>query len=150
MVIVWVIVRVPFSGRRFNKTDSTRTLFACKPPPCAALRFLAKFLRHHAAGNENMNLQVNSRLPGLVSRIERLEEERAALAADIKDVYTEAKSAGYDTKILRKLIAERKLEDDEAREARCLLDLYRRELSGFETTPLGVAIASGVDDAAPE
>ena len=97
-----------------------------------------------------MNSHPNSRLPGLVSRIERLEEERAALAADIKDVYTEAKSAGYDTKILRKLIAERKLEDDEAREARCLLDLYRRELSGFETTPLGVAMASDVDDAAPE
>ena len=96
-----------------------------------------------------MNSHPNSRLPGLVSRIERLEEERTALAADIKDVYTEAKSAGYDTKILRKLIAERKL-DDEAREARCLLDLYRRELSGFETTPLGGVMASGVDDAAPE
>jgi uncharacterized protein (UPF0335 family) len=97
-----------------------------------------------------MNSHPNSRLPGLVSRIERLEEERAGLAADIKDVYTEAKSAGYDTKILRKLIAERKLEDDEAREARCLMDLYRRELSGFETTPLGGVMASGVDDAAPE
>lgn len=92
-----------------------------------------------------MNLQANSRLPGLVSRIERLEEERAALAADIKDVYTEAKSAGYDTKILRKLIAERKLEDDEAREARCLMDLYRRELDGFETTPLGAAAQSDED-----
>lgn len=89
-----------------------------------------------------MNTPPNSRLHTLVSRIERLEEERATLSLDIKDIYTEAKSAGYDTKILRKLIAERKLETEQAREARTLLDLYRDELTAFESTPLGRAMVS--------
>lgn len=90
-----------------------------------------------------MDLPPNSRLPGIVARIERLEEERKLLGDDIKDIYTEAKSAGYDVKVLRKLVAERKLEAEEVREARCLLELYRQELTRFETTPLGKVMASG-------
>ena len=88
-----------------------------------------------------MDLPPNSRLPGIVARIERLEEERKLLGDDIKEIYTEAKSAGYDVKVLRKLVAERKLEAEEVREARCLLELYRQELTRFETTPLGKVMA---------
>ena len=99
-----------------------------------------------------MDLPPNSRLPGIVARIERFEEEKKLLGDYIKDIYTEAKSAGYDVKVLRKLIAERKLEAEEVREARCLLELYRQELTRFETTPLGKVMASdaaGDDYTAP-
>lgn len=60
-----------------------------------------------------------------IERIERLEEEKKALAADIKDVYSQAKSQGYDTKIIRKLISLRRLEDQEREETEQLLDLYK-------------------------
>lgn len=68
------------------------------------------------------------RLRSLVDRIERLEEERKALGNDIKDIYAEAKSAGFDVKVLRQLIRIRKQEAAEVEEQETLLDLYRRAL----------------------
>jgi uncharacterized protein (UPF0335 family) len=68
------------------------------------------------------------RLRSIVDRIERLEEERKALASDIKDIYAEAKSAGFDVKVLRQLIRIRKQEAAEVEEQETLLDVYRRAL----------------------
>ncbi len=68
------------------------------------------------------------RLRGLVERIERLEEEKKALADDIKDVFAEAKSAGFDVKVLRQLIRLRRQQPAEIEEQETLLDLYRRAL----------------------
>ena len=68
------------------------------------------------------------RLRSLVERIERLEEERKSLSSDIKDIYAEAKSAGFDVKVLRQLIRIRKEEPAEVEEQETLLDLYRRAL----------------------
>jgi uncharacterized protein (UPF0335 family) len=84
----------------------------------------------------------NRLLPTLVARIERLEAERVDLAISVKEIYAEAKSAGYDAKILRKLIAERKLDPDKVSAAQSMLDLYRDELTAFESTPLGRAALS--------
>ena len=68
------------------------------------------------------------RLRSIVDRIERLEEERKALGNDIKDIYAEAKSAGFDVKVLRQLIRIRKQEAAEVEEQETLLDVYRRAL----------------------
>ena len=68
------------------------------------------------------------RLRSLIDRIERLEEERRALGGDIKDIYAEAKSAGFDVKVLRQLIRIRKQEPAELEEQETLLDVYRRAL----------------------
>ena len=63
-------------------------------------------------------------LKSLVERIERLEEEKKAIAGDIKEVYAEAKANGFDTKILRKVISLRKKEAAEREEEQSMLDLY--------------------------
>ena len=63
-------------------------------------------------------------LKSLVQRIERLEEEKSTISADIKEVYGEAKGTGYDVKILRKVIALRKRDMNERMEEETLLDLY--------------------------
>lgn len=68
------------------------------------------------------------RLRSLVERIERMEEERKAISSDIKDIYAEAKSAGFDVKVLRQLIRIRKLEAAEVEEQETMLDMYRRAL----------------------
>ena len=68
------------------------------------------------------------RLRSLVERIERLEEERKALGNDIKDIYAEAKSAGFDVKVVRTLISLRKKEPAEVEEQETMLDIYRRAL----------------------
>ena len=68
------------------------------------------------------------RLRSVIERIERLEEERKALASDIKDVYSEAKSAGFDVKVIRQIIRIRKQEPAEVEEQESLLDVYRRAL----------------------
>ena len=71
------------------------------------------------------------RLRSLVDRIERLEEERKALGGDIRDIYAEAKSAGFDVKVLRQLIRMRKQEPADVEEQETLLDVYRRALGMY-------------------
>ncbi len=63
-------------------------------------------------------------IKAFVARIERLEEEKAGIAADIKEVYAEAKAMGYDTKVLRKVISIRKQDRQERQEQEALLELY--------------------------
>lgn len=63
-------------------------------------------------------------LRALVERIERLEEEKKSIAGDIGEVYAEAKANGFDTKILRKVIAMRKKDASERQEEESLLDVY--------------------------
>jgi len=67
-------------------------------------------------------------LRSFVERIERLEEEKKNLADDIKDVYSEAKSSGFDVKILRQIVRMRKMEDHERQEREALIDLYAHAL----------------------
>ena len=68
------------------------------------------------------------RLRSIIERIERLEEERKSLADDIKDIFAEAKSAGFEVKVIRQIIRLRKQEPAEVEEQETLLDLYRRAL----------------------
>ena len=63
-------------------------------------------------------------LRAFVERIERMEEEKAAIAADIKEIYAEAAGNGYDRKILRKVVAIRKQDANERMEQEALLELY--------------------------
>jgi len=63
-------------------------------------------------------------LRSLVERIERLEEEKGALAADIREVYAEAKGHGFDTKIMRQVVRMRKLDKADRQEMEAVLDLY--------------------------
>lgn len=79
------------------------------------------------------------RLRSIVERIERLEEERKALGDDVKDIYLEAKSAGFDVKALRQLIRERRQDEAEREERETLIEVYRRALGEFASTPLGEA-----------
>lgn len=82
-----------------------------------------------------------ARLQSIVDRIERLNEERAALASDIKDIYAEAKSAGYDVPALRVLIRERAMDQAKLADREAMLDLYRNALGQLADTPLGQVMA---------
>jgi uncharacterized protein (UPF0335 family) len=64
----------------------------------------------------------------IVERIERLEEEKQAIADDVKDVYAEAKANGFDTKVLRQIVRLRKQEPNERAEHEAVLDLYMQAL----------------------
>ncbi|MEE8536057.1 MAG: DUF2312 domain-containing protein [Kiloniellales bacterium] len=66
------------------------------------------------------------RLRSFVERIERLEEEKAALSADVREVYGEAKAVGFDVKIMRQVIRLRKMDHSDRQEQEHLLDLYKR------------------------
>ncbi len=68
------------------------------------------------------------RLRSFVERIERLEEERAGIAADIREVYSEAKGAGFDPKIMRQVVRLRKMDDHERVEQDLVLETYLRAL----------------------
>ncbi len=67
-------------------------------------------------------------LKAFIERIERLEEEKASLSGDIREVYAEAKGNGFDTKAMRKIIAMRKKDFAERREEEAILDLYMQAL----------------------
>lgn len=66
------------------------------------------------------------RLRSFIERIERLEEDRAGLNADIREVLAEAKSAGFDAKTIRQIVRLRKLDDAERQEQEHLLEVYRQ------------------------
>ena len=68
------------------------------------------------------------RLRSFIERIERLEEEKAALTADIREVYAEAKGTGFDTKTMRQVVKLRKMDSADREEQEELLDLYKRAL----------------------
>jgi uncharacterized protein (UPF0335 family) len=63
-----------------------------------------------------------------IERIERLEEEKKGIADDIKDVYSEAKSQGYDAKIIKQIIRLRRMEKDARDEEEAILDTYKAAL----------------------
>lgn len=68
------------------------------------------------------------KLLSLVERIERLEEEKRTIVEDIREVYGEAKSDGYDVKILRKIVARRRRDANEVKEEEAIFDLYLQSL----------------------
>jgi len=68
------------------------------------------------------------RLKSFIERIERLEEEKKALADDIRDVYAEAKAAGFDAKVMRQIVRIRKMDKDDRDEQEALLETYMHAL----------------------
>jgi uncharacterized protein (UPF0335 family) len=90
----------------------------------------------HNSGSEDDTFAVSEeqlqaaddRLRLLIERIERLEGEKKGIADDIKDVYLEAKAVGYDPKIMRKIVALRKIKPDDRSEQDMLLETYKNAL----------------------
>lgn len=77
-------------------------------------------------GDDDNQAEVSGkRLQSVIDRIERLEEEKSALAEDIKEIYAEAKGTGYEPKIIRRIIKLRKMDIEKRREEDQLLDLYK-------------------------
>lgn len=74
-----------------------------------------------------------------IERIERLEAEKKGIADDIHDVYSEAKSQGYDAKIMRQIVKLRKMDNDDRMEMEAVLETYKSALglASFADTPLG-------------
>lgn len=71
-----------------------------------------------------MSIGHNNQLKSIIERIERVEEERKALGADISEIYAEAKGNGFDTKTIRKIIALRKMSSADRKAQELLLDVY--------------------------
>ncbi len=78
--------------------------------------------------SETLDGTTQDQLRAFVSRIEKLEEEKAALAEDLREVYAEAKSFGFDTKALRAVVRLRKQDEDKRREADAILATYLHAL----------------------
>lgn len=74
------------------------------------------------------NSVAGDRLKSFVTRVEHLEEEKRALAEDVKEIYSEAKGAGFDTKVIRAVIRLRKQDADSLAEFEALLDTYLRAI----------------------
>ncbi|MDP1738882.1 MAG: DUF2312 domain-containing protein [Caulobacter sp.] len=76
------------------------------------------------AAADRLSPTANGQLKSLIERIERLEEDRAAVMADLKEVYAEAKGNGFDVKIIRKVVRIRKMDRAKRQEEEALIDLY--------------------------
>ena len=81
---------------------------------------------------QDAGTSTHAQLKSVVERIERLEEEKKALAGDIKDVYAEAKANGFDTKALRKVVQLRRQDMAERREEEAILATYMAALGMLE------------------
>jgi uncharacterized protein (UPF0335 family) len=78
-----------------------------------------------------LNTAAQTRLKTIIERIERLEEDKAAVANDIKEVFAEAKGEGFDVKILRKVVRLRKQDKAKRQEEEALIDLYLSAIGGL-------------------
>jgi uncharacterized protein (UPF0335 family) len=76
------------------------------------------------ANPDVLNASAQGRLRTIIERLERLEEDKQAIMADMKEVFAEAKGEGYDVKTLRKVIRIRKLDKAKRQEEEAILDLY--------------------------
>lgn len=88
-------------------------------------------IEHTPATEEPAPLR-HEHLTAYIQRIEKLEEEKAAIAADVKEVYLEAKGTGFDVAIMKKVVAARKKSADELSEEQALFDLYWDQTGGGE------------------
>jgi uncharacterized protein (UPF0335 family) len=84
-----------------------------------------------AAGLDEVHAQATGKLKSLIERIERLEEDKAGIAGDLKEVYAETKGEGFDVKIVRKIIRLRKQDKAKRQEEEALLDLYISAIGGL-------------------
>jgi uncharacterized protein (UPF0335 family) len=80
---------------------------------------------------DTLNASAQGKLKSLIERIERLEEDKATVATDLKEVYAEAKGEGFDTKIIRKVIRLRKQDTAKRQEEEALIDLYISAIGGY-------------------
>jgi uncharacterized protein (UPF0335 family) len=80
---------------------------------------------------DTLGATAQGKLKSLVERIERLEEDRAAVANDLKEVYAEAKGEGFDTKIIRKVVRLRKADAAKRSEEEALIELYITAIGGL-------------------
>jgi uncharacterized protein (UPF0335 family) len=128
-------------GKALNHDQATATVV-----PIAAVKAAAKQIGQKVSGQDAAETAqteaftrketgasdahgvARDQLRAFIERIERLEEEKATIATDIKDVYGEAKSTGFDAKILRKVISIRKQDADERMEQEAVLDTYLQAL----------------------
>ena len=96
---------------------------------------------------ETLGGNAQGRLRSIVERIERLEEDKAAVMADMKEVYAEAKGEGYDVKALREIVRIRKQDAAKRAEHQAIVDLYLRAIQGelFEDGPRVTISAPGSD-----
>jgi uncharacterized protein (UPF0335 family) len=82
------------------------------------------------------------KLRSIVERIERLNEEEKNIKSDKRDVFAEAKSAGYDPKALRKVISLRAKEPSEVEEENAIVEMYLNELGQVHLSPIGMSVAT--------
>ena len=80
---------------------------------------------------DTLGATAQGKLKSLVERIERLEEDKKAVANDLKEVYAEAKGEGFDTKILRKVVRLRSQDSAKRQEEEALIDLYVAAIGGL-------------------
>jgi uncharacterized protein (UPF0335 family) len=80
---------------------------------------------------ETLNSTAQGKLKSLIERIERLEEDKASVAGDLKEVYAEAKGEGFDSKIIRKVVRLRKQDQAKRQEEEALVDLYISAIGGL-------------------
>ena len=82
-------------------------------------------------GGDNAQTVAKDHLRSFIERIERLEDEKKAIADDIREVYAEAKGTGFDTKVMRQIVKIRKMDRNEYQEQQAILELYGSALGIF-------------------
>ena len=96
----------------------------------------------------SLQVSAQKQLRQLVEQIERLEEEKKALAGDIRDKYLEAKGVGFDVKVLRKIVSLRKKSQTDRQEEEAILAVYMHALGMIDEAPETRLMDEAADEAA--
>lgn len=123
------------SGLTLGEARLTDAEDARNPPTPEAFELIGHNSRNQTMSDSTVTADQQLRL--FIERIERLEEERKGVADDIRDTYNEAKSQGYDAKIMRQIVRLRKMEPHDRAEMEAVLETYKIALGMLAGTPLG-------------
>jgi uncharacterized protein (UPF0335 family) len=123
-------VAAKFAGAKAEEGQGTVTISGPGMEPVTMTDEQLKQVADKLADTSKFKIDETTRekLRQTVAKIERLEEEKKEVGAQIKDVYSEAKSMGFDTRALRQVIRDRKVEKSEREERQMMLDLYMEVL----------------------
>jgi uncharacterized protein (UPF0335 family) len=98
---------------------------------CPSFQSKDSFMADGAAGLDAIHTSAQGKLKSLIERIERLEEDKKAVSADLKEVYAEAKGEGFEVKIVRKVVRLRAQDKAKRQEEEALIDLYISAIGGL-------------------
>ena len=127
-MLVHPLLNIPSKREVYDVGEHPKLSTMARSISCSFHNKFNQLIGKNRMSQEDVNAVAVAQLRAFIERIERLEEEKKTISDDIKQIYSEAKNSGFDTKAMRTIIRLRKKKDGERQEEEAMIDLYKDAL----------------------